>query len=180
MADLERCYCISWWCKRIGSVILGVLRNLDDVLTRSQRYNLKLNFRKCFLFQIECEFLGKKISRDGVSSSPAKLHVDAVKSWPVPTDKREVESFLGYAYYRQEHVQGYAGSSNLISLFFLLPYFHHHALDTYRLHLRHWCIGPKNIDWASLILLPAQHKYCTTHKEPLAVVKICRILGIIF
>lgn len=90
MADLERCYCISWWCKRIGSVILGVLRNLDDVLTRSQRYNLKLNFRKCFLFQIECEFLGKKISRDGVSSSPAKLHVDAVKSWPVPTDKREV------------------------------------------------------------------------------------------
>lgn len=36
-----------------------------------------------------------RTSRDGLSISLAKL--DAVKSWPVPTDKREVESFLGYA-----------------------------------------------------------------------------------
>lgn len=71
------------------------LRNIDEVLERFQRYNLKLKPRKCFLFQTECEFLCKKISRDGVSISPAKL--DAVKSWPVPTDKREVESILGYA-----------------------------------------------------------------------------------
>lgn len=88
------------------------LRNLDEVLERSQRYNLKLKPRKCFLFQTECEFLGKKISRDGVSISPAKL--DAVKSWPVPTDKREVESFLGYANYHREHVYGYAGISKCL------------------------------------------------------------------
>lgn len=82
------------------------------MLERFQRYNLKLKLRKCFLFQTECEFLGKKISRDGVSISPAKL--DAVKSWPVPTDKREVESFIGYTNYHRDHVQGYAGISKCL------------------------------------------------------------------
>ena len=47
-----------------------------------------------------------------MSISPAKL--DAVKSWPVPTDKREVESFLWYANYHREHVQGYAGISKCL------------------------------------------------------------------
>lgn len=88
------------------------LRNIDEVLERFQRYNLKLKPRKCFLFQTECEFLCKKISRDGVTISPAKL--DAVKSWPVPTDKREVESILGYANYHREHVQVYAGISQCL------------------------------------------------------------------
>jgi phosphoribosyl-dephospho-CoA transferase len=48
------------------------LNNLDAVLERFSRYNLKLKPRKCFIFQTECEFLGKRITREGASISPAK------------------------------------------------------------------------------------------------------------
>jgi len=42
--------------------------------------------------QVEIAFLGQVVSKDGVSTDPAKI--EAVKNWPVPTSLTEVRSFL--------------------------------------------------------------------------------------
>ena len=52
------------------------------------------------------EFLGKMVSRDGVTISPDKLK--AVKNWPVPTNVKELQSFLGFVNYHRNHIQNFA------------------------------------------------------------------------
>ena len=52
------------------------------------------------------EFLGKLVDRNGVSIAPDKL--DAVKNWPVPTDPKQLQSFLGFMNYHQDHIKDFA------------------------------------------------------------------------
>ena len=56
--------------------------NLELVFERLRRANLKLNAKKCHLFQKEVTFLGHTISERGVGTSPDKI--EAVKNWPIP------------------------------------------------------------------------------------------------
>ena len=51
-------------------------------------------------------FLGKFATRDGLAVDPKKI--EAVISWPVPTNKRDVESFLGFVNYHRHHIKNYA------------------------------------------------------------------------
>ena len=93
-------------------MVLGIdfdshLRNLREVLSRFRQYNLKLKPKKCELFQSAVEFLGKKVTCEGVSVAPAKAK--AVAEWPVPKNRTELQSFLGFANYHSDHIQGYAG-----------------------------------------------------------------------
>ena len=52
------------------------------------------------------EFLGKMASGDGVTISPDKL--EAVKNWPVPTNVKELQSFLGFMNYHRNHIQNFS------------------------------------------------------------------------
>lgn len=104
--DLEWRYCLSTRCERSRVPFEDHLNNRSEVPGHLKKYNLKLKPKKCFLCHIECEFLGKNISCTGVSISPANL--DAVQTWFVLTDKKEVESFLIYGNCHRVHVQGYA------------------------------------------------------------------------
>ncbi len=54
--------------------------------------NLKLSPKKYLLFQREVPFFGHILGRDGVRADPQK--VAAMKEWPVPTNVKEVQSFL--------------------------------------------------------------------------------------
>ena len=96
----------------LGQSFENHLSNLRHVLDRLRKYNLKLKPKKCNLFRIECEFLGKLVNREGVQITASKIR--AVKDWPVPTNKTEVESFLGFSNYHRDHVQGYAGISKCL------------------------------------------------------------------
>lgn len=80
------------------------LRHVSD---RFWMYNLKLKPKKCSFLRSEVEFLGRRVSKEGVSVAPGKE--DVIKQWPTPTNKKELECFLGYANYHRTHVQGYAG-----------------------------------------------------------------------
>ena len=65
----------------------------------SQDFNLKIKPKKTFFFQSQVLFLGHTLSKDGISPNPKK--VQKVKDWPVPSNAKEVHSFLGLAsYYR--------------------------------------------------------------------------------
>ena len=94
----------------LGTTFEKHLQNLREVLHRFRQYNLKLKPKKCALLQKTVEFLGKLVSRDGISVTPAKAK--AVAEWAVPTDKTELQSFLGFANYHSDHIQGYAGMTS--------------------------------------------------------------------
>lgn len=76
------------------------LRHLEEVFRRLHHHGLKLQPKKCSLFQRQVTYLGHVISEQGVATDPAKTA--AVKDWPVPQTVKQVKSFLGFAgYYRR-------------------------------------------------------------------------------
>ena len=82
------------------------IENLCRVLERLRRANLKLNPKKCRLFQQQVQFLGYTMSKHGISADQEK--VKAVQSWPQPRSVREVRSFLGLCTYYRRFVPGFA------------------------------------------------------------------------
>ena len=60
-------------------------------------FNLKIKPKKCHFFQHSIIFLGHVLSAEGISANPEK--VEKVKNWPVPTNPKELQSFLGLASY---------------------------------------------------------------------------------
>ena len=91
----------------LGSNFEQHLESLQKVFERFRRYNLRLKPKKCELFCTQVEFLGRSVSNRGISITPGKS--DAIKEWPVPRDRKELETFLGYMNYHRAHVKGYAG-----------------------------------------------------------------------
>ena len=69
------------------------------VFDKLKKFNLKIKPKKCQFFSTSVLFLGHVLSAQGISANPEK--VDKVKTWPVPKNIKEVQSFLGLAsYYR--------------------------------------------------------------------------------
>lgn len=76
------------------------VEHLKVVLELLQRDQWKVKKSKCSFGQPQIAYLGHIINQEGVSSDPSK--VDKVAKWPVPTNNKEVRSFLGLAgYYRK-------------------------------------------------------------------------------
>ncbi|UYV63183.1 K02A2.6-like [Cordylochernes scorpioides] len=82
------------------------LRNLQEVFDRFRANNLALNPKKCQLFQKSVKFLGHIVSTEGIRTSDDKVF--AIKNWPEPRNKHELQSFLGLCTYYRRFVEGYA------------------------------------------------------------------------
>ena len=65
-----------------------------------------MNPAKCHFFQTSVKCLGHVVSRDGVSTDPDKIK--AVKSWPIPTNARELKSSGGFTGYYRRFVANYS------------------------------------------------------------------------
>ena len=79
---------------------------LQMVFQRLKEANLKLNPKKCNLFQREVKYLGHVVSAKGVSPDPEK--VEAIQAWPRPMSITDVKSFLGLASYYRRFIAGFA------------------------------------------------------------------------
>ena len=76
------------------------LSHLEEVFKRLLAANLKLKPRKCNFFKEHLEFLGFIISWDGLRPVPSK--VEAIEKMQPPSNKRDVQVFLGMiGYYRR-------------------------------------------------------------------------------
>ena len=76
-----------------------MLDQIQLVFDRLKKFNLKIKPKKCQFFSTSVLFLGHVLSAKGISANPEKM--DKVKTWPVPKNIKEVQSFLGFAsYYR--------------------------------------------------------------------------------
>jgi RNase H-like domain found in reverse transcriptase/Reverse transcriptase (RNA-dependent DNA polymerase)/Integrase zinc binding domain/Chromo (CHRromatin Organisation MOdifier) domain len=82
------------------------LQHLEEVLKILREHKLYLKPSKCEWMKAEVEFLGHRIGREGLSVDPGK--VDAIKTWPVPTDASALRSFLGLAGYYRRFIEDYS------------------------------------------------------------------------
>ena len=71
-----------------------------------EEFNLKIKLKKCHFFQHSIIFLGHVLSAEGISGNPKK--VEKVKNWPVPTNPKELQSFLGLASYYPHFIPKFA------------------------------------------------------------------------
>ena len=76
-----------------------MLDQIEMVFGRLNDFNVKITPKKCHFFQCNVVFLGYVLSMDGISTNSEK--VEKVHNWPVPSNQKELHSFLALAsYYR--------------------------------------------------------------------------------
>ena len=73
------------------------LQNLDEVLDRLKKAGLRLKKHKCAFMLPEVEYLGHKISRQGLQPTAEKIQ--AIKDAPQPQYVSQLKSFLGLVNY---------------------------------------------------------------------------------
>ena len=76
----------------IGHTRAEHIENLRMVLNRQREYGLKLKQSKCEFFAKDLEFLGDRISPQGVK--PTAERIASITDAPAPTNKQELKSFL--------------------------------------------------------------------------------------
>ncbi|WVZ50528.1 hypothetical protein U9M48_001773 [Paspalum notatum var. saurae] len=96
-----------------------VLVFFDDILVYSKSFSERLDhlrqvfqllsadkLSKCSFAQHQIAYLGHIISDEGVSTDSSK--VEAITSWPVPQNVKELRSFLGLAGYYRKFIKHFA------------------------------------------------------------------------
>ena len=83
------------------------LQKVDKVLKKLYTKGFKVNADKSFFAQNELEYLGFKITRDGIMPLPKK--VEAIKNIAVPTTKKQLRSFIGLINYYRDMWQHRSG-----------------------------------------------------------------------
>jgi len=102
LADLVRKKCLVYLDDVIvlGRTLEEHKQNLVEVLEQIRKAGLRLKPKKCRFAQLEVEYLGHVVSREGVRADPRKM--EAIEKFPVPTHLKALRSFLGLAsYYRR-------------------------------------------------------------------------------
>ena len=83
-----------------------MMENLRKVFLRFRSANLKLNPKKCSLFGKEVKYLGHVVSEKGITTDPEKI--SAIRNWPVPQNKKQLRSFLGFCSYYRKFIKGFS------------------------------------------------------------------------
>jgi hypothetical protein len=76
-----------------------------EVLCILANNNLYLKPEKCEWEEMKVEYLGMIVSEDGVEMDPVK--VEAVRRWPKPRNKKDLQQFLGFTNYHQRFISNF-------------------------------------------------------------------------
>lgn len=82
------------------------LEYLEKVLMMFRKAGLILRPSKCVFLSEEIDFLGHKLSKDGIM--PGFKKMDAVNNFPIPTDATEVRRFLGLCGFFRKFVKDFS------------------------------------------------------------------------
>ena len=75
----------------------GHFAALDKFLARAEKYNLRLNPKKCIFGVTSRKLLGHIVSQKGIELDPDK--VKAIREMPAPRTEKEVRGFMGWLQY---------------------------------------------------------------------------------
>lgn len=104
---LRKCVIVFFDDKLIYSATLDDhLDHLQQMLTLLQQDTWFVKMSKCKFSQHKISYLGHVISEEGVAIDEAK--VEAVLSWPIPNNAKDLISFLGLAGYYRKFVKHFA------------------------------------------------------------------------
>ena len=79
---------------------------VQRVLEILQQHKLSLKPEKCEFEKSSVEYLGVAISHNLVNMDPVK--VARVSEWPTPTNRKEVQSFLGFVNFYRRFIEGFS------------------------------------------------------------------------
>ena len=79
---------------------------LAEVFKRLRQAKLTLKPQKCSFFQPNVNFLGHSVSSEGVQCT--KKHLEAVASWPEPSNLSELQTYLGFTGFYRRFIPGYS------------------------------------------------------------------------
>ena len=82
------------------------LNHLKQVLERLRQSGLKLKLSKCSFVCKEVEFLGHRITPEGLQTTPRL--VSAVQDFPRPTSSKQARQFLGLCSFYRRFIRGFA------------------------------------------------------------------------
>ena len=94
--EFVRTYINDLLCLTKGS-FEDQLKKPERVLSRVQKAGLKVNANKLFFAQTKLEYLGYRITQEGIQ--PLKKKVDAILKIDAPKNHRELHSFIGIVNY---------------------------------------------------------------------------------
>ncbi|CEP13482.1 hypothetical protein [Parasitella parasitica] len=84
-------------------------QDVETFLARLDRYNLRINPKKCQWFGRQVKFPGFLLSGEDIRSNPDKVKV--VKNWQPPVNKKVLLQFLGFAVFYQRFINSLSGKA---------------------------------------------------------------------
>ncbi|KAJ6648539.1 Retrovirus-related Pol polyprotein [Pseudolycoriella hygida] len=152
-------------------IIYGKTRTeLDDrvskVLQRLKEYNVKLNESKCIFGVTELNFLGHRLSADGIKPNWDK--VEAIRNFRRPFNVEETRSFLGLVNFVGKFIPDLATLTEPLRRITKKGEQFDVGLGAVLIQLNDK--GPRVISYASKSLSDTEKRYCQTEKEALALV----------
>ena len=81
------------------------LQRLRAVFEKLSEAGLKLKPSKCKFFKESLNYLGYRVSKNGIKTDPKKI--EAIVNWPTPRTVTEVRSFLGFTNYYRRFIEKY-------------------------------------------------------------------------
>ena len=79
---------------------------MEKVLVKCVEHGLAVKLTKSAFHQNEVNFLGHIINGSDIHIEPEKI--ETIKNWPIPSHKKQVQSFLGFANYYRNFIAGYS------------------------------------------------------------------------
>jgi Reverse transcriptase (RNA-dependent DNA polymerase) len=80
-------------------------QHLRLVLQALRENHFYANAEKCNIFAPKVDFLGHVVSAEGLAVDPRKTAV--VAEWPAPSNKKELQQFLGFANFLRRFIKNY-------------------------------------------------------------------------
>jgi hypothetical protein len=82
---------------------------VDAVMASFAKFDFTFKLSKTELYKSEMDFLGHRLTQDGLARQAAK--VEAIQQWAMPTTQEEVRLFISMIGYYRRFVDGFAGVS---------------------------------------------------------------------